>query len=273
MMTSSLNAPLDIIELRNIASDVASQAGKYVLEESKNPILHESKSSASDLVTDIDKRTEALIVDLIKNQRPDDSFLGEEGTSQKGSSNVLWIIDPIDGTTNFVHEHPGFGVSIAAKFDDVIVAGAVADPKHKELFDAAIGSGARCNGEHITIRRSPELKTALVATGFSYQELDRKVQAEVLAHVLPAIADIRRMGSAAIDLCSVAMGRVDAFYETGLNEWDIAAGSLIASEAGAEVITMKSFAGEALHVAVNTCIKSEFLALLNSAMEKVTKDI
>ena len=272
-MSSSTNTSPDLIELRNIASNVASQAGKYVLEESKNPAPHETKSSASDFVTDIDKRTEALIVNLIRNQRPDDSFLGEEGTSQKGSSGVLWVIDPIDGTTNFVHQHPGFGVSIAAKLDGVIIAGAVADPKHRELFDAAIGNGARCNGEHIIIERSPELGTALVATGFSYQESERKIQAEILTHVLPAIADIRRMGSAAIDLCSVAMGRVDAFYETGLNEWDIAAGSLIASEAGAKVVTIKSLVGETLHVAVNTCIELEFLNLLDFAMGKSTKDI
>ena len=272
MSTSASNTP-DIIELRNIACDVASQAGKYVLEESKNQVLHETKSSASDLVTEIDKHTEALIVDLVRSQRPDDSFLGEEGTSQKGSSDVLWVIDPIDGTTNFVHEHPGFGVSIAAKLDDVIVAGAVADPKHGELFDAAIGNGARCNGELIRIERSPKLETALVATGFSYEASERKTQAKILTYLLPAIADIRRMGSAAIDLCSVAMGRVDAFYETGLNEWDIAAGSLIASEAGAKVLTIKSFVGETLHVAVNTCIESEFLNLLHSAMEKSSRDI
>ena len=268
-MISNAENSLNLLELRNIASGVAEQVGEYILIESEKSILYKTKSTSSDFVTDVDKRAEALIVDLIKSHRPDDGFLGEEGTSREGNSNILWVIDPIDGTTNFIHRHPGFGVSIAAKVDGEIVAGAVADPVHGEIFDAAINHGARCNGKAIRLSRSTKLETALVATGFSYEDTKRADQAKVLLTVLPSIADIRRMGSAAIDLCSVATGRVDAFFETGLNEWDIAAGSLIASEAGATTLAIHDFGEEILTVAVNPSIEAQFLKLLYLAAEDI----
>ena len=268
-MPSNAENSLDFMELRDIASYVAEQVGEYILQESRNSVLLETKSSSSDFVTNVDKRAEALIVNLINNHRPDDSFLGEEGTSQEGNSGILWVIDPIDGTTNFIHKHPGFGVSIAAKVNGDTVAGAVADPSHGEIFDAAIGHGARRNGKEITLTRSAKLETALVATGFSYKNTKRALQAKVLLKILPCIADIRRMGSAAIDLCSVATGRVDAFFETGLNEWDIAAGTLIASEAGARLSTFPALDGETLTVAVNPSIEAQFIELLHAAAEGI----
>ncbi len=264
-MNSNTIQSIDFKELRDLSASAAQTAGEYVLGEYENFIPHQTKSSASDFVTSVDKNTETLIVKLIRAQRPADSFLGEEGTNQKGSTDVTWVIDPIDGTTNFVYKHPGFGVSIAAKVGQEVVAGAVADPVHSEIFDAALNEGARCNGKNINIARSPELETALVATGFSYINTKRAEQAKILLYILPEIADIRRMGAAAIDLCSVAMSRVDAFFETGLNEWDKAAGSLIAAEAGATVQTIANFAGETLTVAVNPCIEEPFLQLLNTA--------
>lgn len=265
MKSTKVIQSIDFKELRDLATSVAQAAGEYVLSEYENLILHQTKSSSSDFVTSVDKTTETLIASLIGDQRPHDSFLGEEGTNRKGTSGVMWVIDPIDGTTNFIHKHPGFGVSIAAKVNGKVIAGAVADPVHSEIFDAALNQGARCNGDKIRITRSPELETSLVATGFSYIDTKRTEQAKILLHVLPAIADIRRMGSAAIDLCSVAMSRVDAFFETGLNEWDVAAGSLIASEAGATIQTIANFAGETLTVAVNPCIEKPFLQLLDTA--------
>jgi len=268
-MTSSANDSLNFLELRDIARDAAGKAGEYILFESQQSISYETKSTSSDFVTDVDKRTEALIVDLIKSHRPNDGFFGEEGTAQEGDSNVLWVIDPIDGTTNFIHRHPGFGVSIAAKVAGEIVAGAVADPVHGEVFDAATNHGARCNGKEIKLTRSAKLETSLVATGFSYEDTKRANQAKVLLTILPSIADIRRMGSAAIDLCSVATGRVDAFFETGLNEWDIAAGSLIASEAGCTTLTIHDFGEEILTVAVNPSIEAQFLELLYLAVENM----
>ncbi len=194
--------------------------------------------------------------------RPHDAFMGEEGTDRPGTSGVRWIIDPIDGTTNFVHAHPGFCVSIAAEVDGVVVAGAVADPVHDQRFDAALGHGARCNGEPIEVSGLTDLSKALVATGFSYDPERRRRQATALATILPAIADIRRMGSAATDLCGVAIGRVDASYEAGLNPWDLAAGALIASEAGA-VVRLPD--GDGLTIAAAPGIASELLALIDAA--------
>jgi len=257
----------DFIELRDIASSVVKEVGEYILKESKKPILQETKSSSTDYVTEVDKKAEAFIVNLIKDIRPEDGFLGEEGTSRQGRSTVEWVIDPIDGTTNFIYDHSGFGPSIAAKVRGEIVAGAVADSSRGEIFDAAVNHGSRCNGERVSITESLKLETALVATGFSYESADRVVQAKILLGIIPFIADIRRMGSAAIDLCSVAKGRVNAFFETGLNEWDFAAGMLIASEAGATVININDFGGKNLTLAVNPSIENQFIDLLHAAAQ------
>jgi myo-inositol-1(or 4)-monophosphatase len=201
----------------------------------------ETKSSATDLVTEMDRASERLIVEHLLAARPDDGVLGEEGGARVGTSGVRWVIDPVDGTTNYVYRHPGFAVSIAAQQVDregAVVrtaAGVVADPTHGQVFTATDGGGACCNGEPIRPSGADTLATALVATGFSYDPDRRRRQAGVLAGVLPAVRDIRRMGAAAVDLCSVACGRVDAFYEKGLAPWDLAAGELIAREAGARV--------------------------------------
>ena len=265
-MSTGADKDIDFVELRDIASDVAKRTSEYIIQESREVVPHGIKSSSTDYVTEIDKRAEMLIVDLIKDSRPHDGFLGEEGTSQNSCSNVQWVIDPIDGTTNFIYGHSGFGPSIAAKVEGRIVAGAVADSSRGEVFDAAEGHGARCNGERISITKPATLETSLVATGFSYISSERAVQAKVLLELIPSVADIRRMGSAAIDLCSVAKGRVDAFFETGLNEWDFAAGMLIASEAGARVQSIGDFGGKNLTLAVNPSIDRQFRDLLDSAV-------
>lgn len=223
------------IELRDLARSIAADIADYLGDEVAVGHAPDTKSSSTDFVTAIDREAERRIVEAITMVRPDDAFMGEEGTDRPGTTGVRWVIDPIDGTTNFVHAHPGFCVSIAAEIDGVIVAGAVADPMHDELFDAALGEGARCNGEAIAATPETDMAKALVATGFSYDPDRRRRQAEALMTILPRIADIRRMGSAATDLCSVAIGRVDASFEMGLNHWDLAAGALIAAEAGAVV--------------------------------------
>lgn len=194
-----------------------------------------TKSSATDLVTDMDRASERLIVERLLAERPDDGIEGEEGHRRPGSSGITWVIDPIDGTTNYVYGFPGFGVSIAARQGDVVVAGAVVDPLHRDVFTAVLGGGATRNGEPIHASTKSELATALVATGFSYEPSRRARQAAVLTEVLPVVRDIRRMGAAAVDLCWVGVGRVDAFYEKGLKPWDLAAGALVAAEAGATV--------------------------------------
>ncbi|MEM7285916.1 MAG: inositol monophosphatase family protein [Actinomycetota bacterium] len=225
-------APAD---LRDLARRVAADIADYLREEVVVGHAPDTKSSSTDFVTAIDRESERRIVEAITEVRPDDAFMGEEGTDTPGTTGVRWVIDPIDGTTNFVHAHPGFSVSIAAEVDGRVVAGAVADPMHDELFDAALGEGARCNGRPITATAETELSRALVATGFSYDPDRRVRQAEALMTILPRIADIRRMGSAATDLCGVAIGRVDGSFEIGLSHWDLAAGALIAAEAGAVV--------------------------------------
>ena len=224
------------VELETLAIDAATRAADLLLDG-----LHQqrtavrTKSSGTDMVTEMDQAAEALLVDVLLRARPDDGVLGEEGTDRPGTSGVRWIIDPLDGTTNYLYRHPGFGVSVAAAVDDVVVAGAVVDAVRGQVFSAAAGAGARRDGTAVAVSGADDLATALVATGFSYDPERRRRQAGVLVEVLPRVRDIRRMGAAAVDLCSVSCGVVDAFYERGLAPWDLAAGCLIAAEAGAVV--------------------------------------
>ncbi len=199
----------------------------------------DTKSSATDMVSEVDRQAEAAVVGHISERRPNDAILGEEGTSRPGSSGVRWVVDPLDGTTNYLFGIPAFSVSIAAEIDDEAVVGIVIDPMRGETWAAVAGRGARLNGiaTSVAVGRS-ELATALVATGFGYRAERREHQARVAATVVPAVRDIRRFGSAALDLCWVAGGRVDAYYEWGLNPWDLSAGRLICDEAGARTGTL-----------------------------------
>jgi myo-inositol-1(or 4)-monophosphatase len=195
----------------------------------------EQKSSATDVVTEMDKAAEAYIVDTVRRSRPDDGVIGEEGSLEAGSTGVRWIVDPLDGTTNYVYAFPAYAVSIGVEVDGSTVVAVVHDPARRETFTAVAGEGAWCNGDRLRVAGPPAVATALVATGFSYLPERRAWQAEVLAGIMAAIRDVRRAGSAALDLCWVAAGRVDIAYERGLQLWDFAAGALIAAEAGAEV--------------------------------------
>jgi myo-inositol-1(or 4)-monophosphatase len=223
-------------DLLGLAEDLAVRAGHLLLEGLDRPRTGvATKSSATDMVTESDRLSERLIVEGIRSARPDDAILSEEGAQVEGSSELRWVVDPLDGTTNYLYGHPGFGVSIALEREGLPVLGVVNDPVHEELFTAIGGGGARRNGAPIRPSRTTELGSALVATGFSYDPRRREAQGAVLAAVIDHIRDIRRMGAAAVDLCSVACGRVDAFYERGLKHWDMSAGALIAAEAGARV--------------------------------------
>jgi len=195
----------------------------------------DTKSSGTDMVTEMDRAAEQLIVDRLRQARPDDAVIGEEGTDVAGTSGIEWVIDPIDGTTNYLYALPGFAVSIAARSATGTLVGVVHDPLRRDVFTACAGAGARRNDEPLHASDEKRLAHALVATGFSYEAERRLRQAEVLRHVIPLIRDIRRMGAASVDLCSVACGRVDAYYEKGLQPWDHAAGALIAREAGAQI--------------------------------------
>jgi myo-inositol-1(or 4)-monophosphatase len=228
--------PPDPGDLVTLATDAATRAVDLLLGglgRARSSI--ETKSSATDMVSEMDRASERLIVATLLGARPHDGLVGEEGSATAGTSGLRWVIDPLDGTTNYLYRYPGWGVSIAAEDEDGVVAGVVADAVHAEIFTATRGGGARCNGEPIQCSDCDQLATALVATGFGYAAERRRAQAEVLVGLLPRVRDIRRMGAAAVDLCSVACGRVDAYFERGLAWWDLAAGGLIAAEAGARV--------------------------------------
>ncbi|MDX6285290.1 MAG: monophosphatase [Frankiales bacterium] len=228
-----MTAP-DPHELLTLAVEVATSAGELLLtERPAGSIETGSKTSPTDLVTVMDTRVEAHIADRLRADRPHDGFLGEEGGAQVGDSGVRWIVDPIDGTVNYRYRLPHWSVSIAAEVDGVVVAGVVVDPSLGETWTAVRGEGARCNDAPVACTTESRLEQALVGTGFGYAAALRARQAEVLRTVLPRVRDIRRVGSCAIDLCWVAAGRLDAYYELGPQVWDYSAGGLICEEAGA----------------------------------------
>jgi len=227
-----------------VAVGAARAAGELLAAPGVHVSVAATKSSPTDVVTEMDRQAEELIRSRILAARPDDAILGEEGgeTGDAAGAPVRWVIDPLDGTVNYLYGLHDWAVSIAAEVAGEIVAGAVFVPRRGELFTATRGGGgwlesAAGGADRVRLRCRPgvPLDQALVATGFGYQAARRKVQGEVVAAMLPRIRDIRRGGVAAADLCSVAAGRLDGFYERGLNYWDYAAGALIATEAGAVV--------------------------------------
>jgi myo-inositol-1(or 4)-monophosphatase len=233
-------------EVLALATKVAQGAADLLVEAASRPRASvTTKSSATDMVTEMDRAAEQYIVGELLAARPGDGIVAEEGSARPSTSGLRWVIDPLDGTTNYLYDHPGWSVSIAAEIvgadgRNELLVGVVVDPVHHETFSAVLGRGATRNGEPIHCADQGTLAQALVATGFGYQPERRRAQAELLVQLLPTIRDIRRMGSAAIDLCWVACGRVDAYFEYGLNWWDWAAGSLIATEAGALLAPMEN---------------------------------
>jgi len=216
-----------------VAQRAAAAAGELLLERFGGPARGvERKSSRTDLVSDADRDAEAAIEEILSAERPDDGLLAEEGSSREAVSGRRWVVDPLDGTTNFLYGIPAWAVSIALEDADGSALGVVADPVRGETFTAIRGRGAACNGEPIEVTGEERLDTALVATGFSYEAQERQAQAALLAEMLPRVRDIRRVGAAALDLCWVATGRLDAYYERGLKHWDWAAASLLVAEAG-----------------------------------------
>ena len=234
--------------LLDLAESVAREAGVLLLERFRRPATGvDSKSSATDLVSDADRDAEALIRSRLLAARPDDALLGEEGASVAGGSGVRWVVDPLDGTVNYLFGLPEWAVSVACEDEDGLLIGVVHIPTRGETFTAARGAGARLDGAPIAVSGATELASALIATGFSYVAEVRRAQAAELATILPSVRDIRRGGSAAVDLASVACGRVDGFYEVGLNPWDLAAGALLVREAGGLVTRDVVASGPALH--------------------------
>jgi myo-inositol-1(or 4)-monophosphatase len=266
---------LDLLDARGLAAlaeEIAHAAGALVGEmvaEAGRPSLRAhaaAKTSATDLATAADRASEALIAARLAAVRPDDGLLGEEGARHPGTTGVAWIVDPIDGTTNFVYGYGSFAVSIAAVVGEIAVAGCVFDPTREETFTAARGCGATRNGEPLAPRvGAPPLAECLIGTGFGYEASDRRRQGAIVSQVLPAVRDIRRGGAAALDLCFVAAGRLDGYYESGLKAWDRAAGVLIARECGLSVTDITPASGPSTLVVATADVIDELVGLLGRA--------
>lgn len=233
---SSAAASPTAIELLELATSTASLATELIMDRLGSQHTIDTKASDLDLVTEVDRASEELIMSVLLAARPADGIIGEEGANVTGTSGVDWVIDPIDGTTSFVYGLPGFSVSLAARLDGQTVAGVVTAPVIGSTYAAALGHGATHNGRSIGCSDITTMSQALVGTGFSPDHERRTRQGAHFAALIPQIRDIRRMGSAALDLGAVAAGQLDAYFEIGLSEWDWAAGALIVTEAGGHVI-------------------------------------
>ena len=223
-------------QLLSLAQKVGAEAGALLLDR---PLAFEveSKSTAIDIATQMDVRAEKFIVQSLLAARPDDGIIGEEGASRPSKSGVTWVLDPVDGTVNYFYGLPGWSVSIAAKDENGTLVGVVHSPTVNSTWHATKGGGAFLNDVKIACNNPVELNRALLSSGFAYDVRDRVEQLKIVNALLPQIRDLRRIGSAAADICHVATGLVDGYFETGLHEWDLAAAELIAREAGATVST------------------------------------
>ncbi|MFJ6796930.1 inositol monophosphatase family protein [Streptomyces sp. NPDC091268] len=221
-------------ELLDVGLEAARRAGELLRDGRPADLaVAATKSSPIDVVTEMDIAAEKLITGILAERRPADGLLGEEGADVAGTSGVRWVVDPLDGTVNYLYGLPNWGVSIAAEYLGQTVVGVVAAPMRGETCHAVLGGGAWRDGVRLACRPAAPLDQALIATGFAYVQTRRAHQAEVARRIIPLVRDIRRGGSAALDLCDVAAGRLDGYWERGLNPWDLAAGELIAREAGA----------------------------------------
>lgn len=236
-----------VTELRDLARDIAVEAGELAARMRREGVeIAASKSTDIDIVTYGDQATEEFIRARLQDARPHDGFLGEEGGAQAGASGLTWVIDPIDGTVNYLYGIPAYGVSIALVEGDPdpsswrTLVGVVNNPENGEIYSAAAGEGSYLGETRLHLRAVTSLHQSLLGTGFGYSSEMRARQARILATVLPRVRDIRRMGACSLDLCSLAAGRLDLYYEIGLKPWDYAAGALIAREAGARIGGIKN---------------------------------
>ncbi len=238
--------------MADLALDVGRAAADLVRDRAGRGVsVADTKTSDVDVVTEADRAAESLIRELIRASRPDDAFIGEEEASESGTTGVRWIIDPIDGTVNFLYGIPQYAVSIAAEVDGEVVAGVVVDVAKRIEYvgrPGPDGTVALRDGRPIAVRGPAPLAQRLIGTGFSYQSEVRSVQAAAVGRLLPQVRDIRRFGSCALDLCAVAEGMLDGYVEEGVNLWDHAAGGLIAKAAGAQVEELPGASGMTLLV-------------------------
>ncbi|MDN5744271.1 MAG: inositol monophosphatase [Nocardioidaceae bacterium] len=236
-------------QLRELAEFVARRAAALVREHAAGVVeVAATKSSDIDVVTLADRASEELIRRLVLEARPQDGFLGEEGNHIVGSSGVRWIVDPIDGTVNFLYGLGEYAVSVAAERDGEVVAGVVLDVSRDVVYAACVDGQAMRDGVPISVRGPAAMSHRLIATGFHYTQPVRRIQAMAVAQLLPHVRDIRRTGSCALDLCRVAAGTLDGYVEEGVHDWDHAAGGLIARAAGARTLITRGAGGQAAMV-------------------------
>jgi myo-inositol-1(or 4)-monophosphatase len=240
-----------VADLRDLAERLAREAGDLVRSGRPDRVeVAATKSTATDVVTRMDADSEALLRRGIAAARPDDAVLGEEEGASSGTSGITWVIDPVDGTVNYLYGIASYAVSVAAvvgppdPLEWTVLAGAVHSVVDGRTWTAGLGAGATVDGRPVRVNAETDLGQCLVGTGFGYDADRRRAQARVLVDVLPQVRDIRRLGSAAIDLCLVASGELDLYYERGLNPWDMAAGALVAHEAGARVTGLRGRAAD-----------------------------
>ncbi|MGE2734143.1 inositol monophosphatase family protein [Mycolicibacterium vaccae] len=270
------NADSDPETLRDTAERLAAEAAEFVARRRQEVfdagrLEVRTKSTPTDPVTVVDTETERLLRTRLEQLRPGERILGEEegGPHGSGDGELIWVLDPIDGTVNFLYGIEAYAVSVGVQRDGVSVAGAVADVAAGAVYSAALGHGARVRraGVVTALRCSEvqDLATALVGTGFSYDRARRERQGQVVARLLPQVRDLRRIGSCALDLCMVAAGRLDAYFEDGVQRWDWAAGALIAAEAGARVRLPSALDGPGLVIAAAPGVSAAFDAELQRA--------
>lgn len=272
-VTPPLDGDLDALLAR--ARGAAASAAALLLDRPAD-LQTESKTTATDAVTIMDKRSEALLVELLLAGRESDGILGEEGSDRAGTSGFRWVIDPIDGTVNYLYGLPGWSVCVGLEYEGVPIVGVVAVPSHGVTYYAATGRGAfeQRDGAHEPKRLVPssvaELAFALTGTGFGYASSRRAGQARVLAHLLPELRDIRRTGSAAVDICWVAAGQLDAYFEKGLHPWDFTAASVIAAESG---IKLEGLRGASPNEDLTLAANPELFSKLHDRLVELQADL
>ncbi|HEY2041617.1 MAG TPA: inositol monophosphatase family protein [Jatrophihabitans sp.] len=262
--TGSEQQPPAPEQLADLATELAVAAGKLAVAGRSAGFDVDTKSSVTDVVTDVDRQVEGFLVAELQRRRPGDSVLGEEGGQRNlSSTGVRWLVDPIDGTVNFMLGLPVYAVSVAAEVEREVVAGCVTNPVSGEVFRSWLGGGAHLDDRVLTGPRSVPLAQAVVATGFGYDDGYRAQQGKLVGELMARVGNLRRLGSAALDLCSLAAGRIDLYFEGPLGEWDFAAGALIAAEAGVVLSGLRGRPAGAAMVAGAHCDNAEeFFALL-----------
>ena len=254
----------ELLELARRAAAAAAVVHRSAIEEASFKVY--AKTSSSDLVTEIDREAERRLVAVIRAARPNDEIVGEEGSNLQGDSGVRWILDPLDGTTNFVHGYPAHSVAVGIEIEGRRAIGVVHDTFTNRVYSGIVGLSATCDDKPIGVRQESDLSLALVGTGFLAYPDVRRAQASLLREILPRVRDIRRSGCPSLDICAVASGSLDAFYEAGLGQWDIAAGAAIAEAAGATVLLLHSTVlPDPLLVVANAKLADALVAALREA--------